>query len=58
MGFQGLLKRTRIGKETVYNLEPQLPHIPEHLHLPVPSEALGMHTNETSAEAAKGKRVP
>ena len=33
-------------------------HIPEHLYLPVPSEALGMHTNETSAEAAKRKRVP
>lgn len=57
--FQGLLKRTRIVKETVYNLEFQQPHIPEHLHLPVPSEALGMHTNkETSAEAAKRKRVP
>ena len=56
--FQGLLKRTRIGKETVYNLESQLPHTPEHLHIPVPSEALGVHTNETSTGAAKRKRVP
>lgn len=31
---QSLPKRTRIGNETVYNLESQLPHIPEHLHLP------------------------
>ena len=56
--FQGLLERTRIRKETVYNLESQLPHTLEHLYLPVPSEALGMHTNETSAEAGKRKRVP
>lgn len=58
---QSLPKRTRIGNETVYNLESQLPHIPEHLHLPVPPpppEALGMHTNETSAQAAKRKCVP
>ena len=49
--FQGLLKRTRVGKETVYNLEFQLPHIPEHLHLPILSEALGIRSDkETSAE--------
>ena len=51
--FQGFLKRTRIGNETMYNLEFQLLHIPEHLHLPVLSEALGMRSNkEMSAEAA------
>jgi hypothetical protein len=51
--FQGFLKRTKIGNETTYNLEFQLSHIPEHLHLPVLSEALGMRSNkETSAEAA------
>ncbi|CZR65235.1 uncharacterized protein PAC_15135 [Phialocephala subalpina] len=51
--FQGFLKRTRIGNETTYNLEFQLPHVPEHLHLPVLSEALGMRSNkDTSAEAA------
>jgi hypothetical protein len=51
--FQGFLKRTKIGNETTYNLEFQLSHIPEHLHLPVLSEALGMRSNkEMSAEAA------
>jgi hypothetical protein len=51
--FQGFLKRTRIGNETTYNLEFQLSHVPEHLHLPVLSEALGMRSNkETSAEPA------
>jgi hypothetical protein len=51
--YQGFLKRTRIGNKTTYNLEFQLPHIPEHLHLPILSEALGMRSNkETSAEAA------
>ena len=51
--FQGFLKRTKIGNETTYNLEFQLLHIPEHLHLPVLSDALGMRSNkETSAGAA------
>lgn len=46
------LKRIKIGNETTYNLEFQLSHIPEHLYLPVLSEALGMRSNkETSAEA-------
>ena len=49
--FQGFLKRTRIGNETTYNLEFQLSHILEHLHLPVLSEALGMRSKETPAEA-------
>jgi hypothetical protein len=39
--FQGFLKRTRIGNETTYNLEFTLPHIPDHLHLPVYSAVLG-----------------
>ena len=51
--FQGLLKRTKIGNETTYNLEFQLPRVPEQLHLPILSEALGMRSKrETSAEAA------
>jgi hypothetical protein len=51
--FQGFLKRAKIGNETTYNLEFRLPRIPEHLHLPVLSEALGMRSHkETSAEAA------
>ncbi|KUJ07330.1 uncharacterized protein LY89DRAFT_742965 [Mollisia scopiformis] len=40
--FQGFPKRTRIRSETTYNLEFQLLHIPEHLHLSMLSEALGM----------------
>lgn len=51
--FQGFLKRIKIGNETMYNLEFQLLHVPEHFHLPVLSEALGICSNkETSAEAA------
>jgi hypothetical protein len=51
--FQGFIKRTKIGNETMYNLEFQLSHIPEHLHLLVFSEALGMRSKkEMSAEAA------
>ena len=50
--FQGFLKRTRIRNETTYNLEFQLSHVPKHLHLPVLSEALGMHSNkDTPADA-------
>ncbi|KAI9748733.1 MAG: hypothetical protein M4579_007133, partial [Chaenotheca gracillima] len=49
--FRGFLKRTKIGNETTYNLEFQLPRIPEHLYLPIPSEALGFGSNTgTSAE--------
>ncbi|KAH7306050.1 hypothetical protein BKA65DRAFT_415444 [Rhexocercosporidium sp. MPI-PUGE-AT-0058] len=44
--------QSRERTETTYNLEFQLPHVPKHLHLPVLSEALGMHFNkETFAEA-------
>ena len=51
--FQGFLKRTKIGNNTTYNLEFQLPHIPDHLHLPIPSEALGNGSDkETPAEAS------
>ncbi len=50
---QSVLKRTRIGDTTTYNLEFQLLHIPEHPHLPVLSEALGMRSaKETTAAAA------
>jgi len=51
--FQGFLKRTKIGNETTYNLEFQLSHVPEHLHLPVLFEALGMQSNkDTPADAS------
>ena len=57
--FQGFFKRTRIGNETTYSLEFQLPHVPEHLHIPVLSEALGITSDkETSAEAAPLRVVP
>ena len=49
--FQGFLKRTRIGNETTYNLEFQLSNVPEHLHLPILSEALGMRSRETPVKA-------
>jgi hypothetical protein len=44
--FRGFLKYTRIGNETTYNLEFQLSHVPEHLHVPLLSEALGMHPKD------------
>jgi hypothetical protein len=51
--FQGFLKRTKIGDKTIYDLEFQLPHVPEQLHLPILSKALGMRSDkETSAEVA------
>ncbi|KAG9228480.1 hypothetical protein BJ875DRAFT_477366 [Amylocarpus encephaloides] len=51
--FQSVLKRTRIGDKTTYNLEFQLLHIPEHLHPPILSEALGIRSaKETTTEAA------
>jgi hypothetical protein len=51
--FQGFLKRTKIGDKTIYNLEFQLLHVPEQLHLPILSKALGMRSGKkTSAEAA------
>ncbi|APA15664.1 predicted protein [Sclerotinia sclerotiorum 1980 UF-70] len=42
--FQGFLKRTIIGNDTIYTLEFQLQHVPEHLHLPVIAEALDANT--------------
>jgi hypothetical protein len=51
--FQGFLKRIRIGNETTYNLEFQLPLVLEQLHFPALSKALGVCANkETSAEAS------
>jgi hypothetical protein len=41
--FQGFLKRTRIGNETTYNLEFQLPCISERLNLPVPRVQIASH---------------
>jgi hypothetical protein len=35
--FQGFLKRTRIGTETIYNLEFRLPSVSECLNLPIES---------------------
>ncbi|KAM3074498.1 hypothetical protein ACMFMG_002699 [Clarireedia jacksonii] len=69
--FQGFLKRTRIGNDAIYNLEFRLQDVPEHLHLPVLSEALGtgkvaqtlpprgiLHSKVQPARLrAKGKRV-
>jgi hypothetical protein len=47
-----LLKRTKVGNETTYNLEFKLPCISEHLNLPIDPEVLDMSTNsERSAEA-------
>lgn len=58
--FQGFLKRTRIGNETIYNLEFQLPCISEHLRLPISAEAFGTGPRqEVSAEpTARGKTSP
>ena len=47
--FQGFFKRTRIGNETAYNLVFQLSYVPEHLHLPVLSEALGMRSDKEAS---------
>jgi hypothetical protein len=69
--FQGFLKRTRIGNDTTYNLEFRLQDVPEQLHLPILSEALGigevpqtvpprgiLHSRVQPAKLrAKGKRV-
>lgn len=69
--FQGFLKRTKIGKDAIYNLEFRLEDVPEHLHFPVLSEALGigkvaqtlpprgiLHSRVQPAKLrAKGKRV-
>jgi hypothetical protein len=49
--FQGFLKRTRIGNETTYNLEFQLPCILEHLHLPISADVLGNESNEATVVA-------
>jgi hypothetical protein len=41
-----------IGNETTYNLEFQLPHMPEHLYLPIPSKALGIGSNKAASAKA------
>ncbi|KAJ8063269.1 hypothetical protein OCU04_008500 [Sclerotinia nivalis] len=41
--FQGFLKRTIIGNNTTYTLEFQLQYVPEHFHLLVIAEALGIN---------------
>ncbi|APA13347.1 predicted protein [Sclerotinia sclerotiorum 1980 UF-70] len=69
--FQGFLKRTKIRNDTIYNLEFRLQDVPEHLHLPILSEAFGivevaqtppphsiLHSRVQPARLrAKGKRV-
>ncbi|KAH8786398.1 hypothetical protein F5882DRAFT_245964, partial [Hyaloscypha sp. PMI_1271] len=51
--FHGFPKRTKIGDKTIYDLEFQLPRIPEQLHIPTFSKALGMRSDkETSADVA------
>jgi hypothetical protein len=49
--LQGLLKRTKIGNETTYNLESQVSLILDYLYLPALLDALGIHSRkEPSAE--------
>jgi len=51
--FRGFLKCTRIGNETTYNLEFQLPNISEQLNPPIAPEALGIGSGkESSARVA------
>ena len=40
--FHGVLRRTRIGDDTMFNLEFKLPSILEHLNLPINPEALAI----------------
>ncbi|KAM0308409.1 hypothetical protein ACHAO8_010048 [Botrytis cinerea] len=54
--FQGFLKRTKIGNDTTYNLEFQLQHIPEPLHLPILSEALNVGSRQTTPVEALNPR--
>jgi hypothetical protein len=49
--FQGFLKRTTIGNQTIYNLEFELPCIPEHLDLSLHPAVLSASFGESSAEA-------
>ena len=49
--LHGFLKRTRIGKERMFNLEFHLSHLPEDLGLSAPFEALGSSLGiKTSAQ--------
>jgi hypothetical protein len=49
--LHGFLKRTRIGNETMFNLEFHLSHLPEDLGLSAPFEALGSSLGiKTSAQ--------
>lgn len=47
--FRCFLKRTRIGHDTTYNLEFQLQHILEPLHLPILSQALNVDSDELTS---------
>jgi hypothetical protein len=51
--LRGFLKRTRIEKEMMYNLEFHLTHLPKHLELPIPLEALGMDSSRDALERAR-----
>lgn len=50
--LHGFLKRIRIGKETIFNLDFHLTHLPEDLELSVAPEALDSSCIETSAHSA------
>ncbi|KAI9857987.1 MAG: hypothetical protein M1813_007957 [Trichoglossum hirsutum] len=51
--FQGILKRTKIGNETTYNLEFKLPCITGRLNLPINPEVLDIRSSrEAPAKAA------
>jgi hypothetical protein len=56
--FQGFLKRTRIGNETTYNLEFQLPCTSEHLKLPINSEVLDIGSLTESCQATISHDIP
>jgi hypothetical protein len=55
--FQGFLKRTTIGNQTIYNLEFELPCIPEHLNLSLHPAVLSASSKESSAEAVVSRRA-
>jgi len=56
--FQGVLKHTKVENKTTFQLKFQLLYVPECLHFPALSEALGIHSNKrTSAKAATARNI-
>jgi len=53
--FQGFLKRTTVGNQTIYNLEFALPRTSDHSHLCLHSELLG--SGESLAKATASHQV-